>query len=97
MAGTAVLVVTKAYAVGKAVPFSCLLIAMLRNSLLAALVMLWWSCSCLGMIVSFMWKKIRKSAAQKEARRVVDPSSGSSWQIMLHRYLYTFLEPLSNC
>ena len=30
-------------------------------------------------------------------RRVAGPSSGSSWQIMLHVYLYTCLEPLLNC
>ena len=31
-------------------------------------------------------------------RGVVGPSSGSSWQIMLHIYLYTCLEPpLQNC
>ena len=39
----------------------------------------------------------RKSAAQREVWRVVSPSSGSSWQIMLHIYLYACLEPLLNC
>ena len=38
-----------------------------------------------------------KSAAQREVWRVVAPSSGSSWQIMLHIDFYTFLEPLLNC
>ena len=36
----------------------------------------------------------RKSAAQRDVRRVVGPSSCSSWQIILHIYLCTFLEPL---
>ena len=30
-------------------------------------------------------------------QRVVGSSSGSSWQIMLHIYLYTCLVPLLNC
>ena len=94
MAGTVVLVVAKAYAVDKALHLAVYFIAMPRNSLLAVLVILGWSCSCLSTVVSL---KIWKSAAQREARRVVGPSSGSSWQIMLHIYLYTFLEPLLNC
>ena len=36
----------------------------------------------------FMLDKIRKSAAQREVRRVAGPLSGSSWQI---NYLYTML------
>ena len=36
----------------------------------------------------------KKLAAQRDVQRVVGSSSGSSWQIMLHIYLYTFLEPL---
>ena len=52
-AGTAVLVVAKAYAVGKAL-HSLYFIAILRNSLLAALVMLGWSCSYLSTVGSFM-------------------------------------------
>ena len=30
-------------------------------------------------------------------RRVAGPLSSPSWQIMLHIYLYTCLEPLLNC
>ena len=52
-AGTAVLV-AKAYAIGKALHLAVYFIAMLRNSLLAALVILGWSCSCLSTVVSFM-------------------------------------------
>ena len=78
-----VVVVAKAYAVGKALHLAVYFIAMLRNSLLAALVMLRWSCSCLSTVVSFMWKKIRKSAAQRKVQRVGGPSSASSLQIML--------------
>ena len=37
--------------------FICLFIAMLRNSLLAALVTLGWSCSCLSTVVSFHVKE----------------------------------------
>ena len=51
---TVVLVVTKAYAVRKALHLAVYFIAMLRNSLLAALVMVGWSCSCLSTVVSFM-------------------------------------------
>ena len=51
------LVVTKAYAIGKALHLAVYFIAMLRNSLLAALVMLGWSCSCLSTVVSFMCLK----------------------------------------
>ena len=51
---TVVLVVTKASAVGKALHLAVYFIAMLRNSLLAALVMVRWSCSCLSTVVSFM-------------------------------------------
>jgi len=32
---------------------------------------------------------IRKSAAQREVRRVVGSSTGSNWQILLHMDLYT--------
>ena len=95
-AGT-VIVVAKAYAVGKELHLTVYFIAMLRNSLLKALVMLQWSPSCPSTVVSFMWKKIRKSAAQRQVQRVVGPSSGSTWQIMSPIYLYTFLEPLLNC
>ena len=63
---------------------------MLRNSLLAALVMLGWSCSWLSTVVSFCVKENQ----ERDVRRVVGPSSGSSWQIMVHIYLYTFLELL---
>ena len=82
-AGTAVLVVANAYAIGKVLHLAVYFIAMLRNSLLAALVMLRWSSSCLSTVVSFMWKKIRKSAAQRKVQRVGGPSSASSLQIML--------------
>ena len=84
----AILVVAKVYAIGKALHLAVYFIAMLTNSLLPGLVMLGWSCSCLNTVVSCMWKKIRKSAARREARRVVDPLSGSSWQILLHIFIY---------
>ena len=53
-AGTVILVVAKAYAIGKALHLAVYFIAMLRNSILTALLMLRWSCSCLSMLVSFM-------------------------------------------
>ena len=53
----AVLVVAKAYAVGKALHLAVYFIAMLTNSLLAALVMLGWSCSCLSTVVSSCERK----------------------------------------
>ena len=47
-----VLVVAKAYAVGKALHLAVYFIAMLTNSLLEVLVMLGWSCSCLSTVVT---------------------------------------------
>ena len=56
-----VLVVAKAYALGRALHLAGYL-AMLWNSLPTALVMLrWWSCSCLSTVVSFHVKENQKN------------------------------------
>ena len=48
----------KAYAVGKALHLAVLLIAVLKNTLLTALVTLGWSRSCLNTVVSCHVKEI---------------------------------------
>ena len=53
----------KAYGVGKALHLAVLLIAVLKNSLLTALVTLGWSLSCLDTVVSCHVKEL---AAQRE-------------------------------
>ena len=53
-AGTVILVVAKAFAIGKALHLAVYFIAMVRNSILTALLILRWSCSCLSIVVSFM-------------------------------------------
>ena len=70
--------------------------AMLKNSLLAALVK---AHCCLNVVVSGHVKENREISFTKGGTESGWPFSGSSWQIMLHIAICrpTCLEPLLNC
>ena len=88
--------------IGRALHLALLTYNYAKKQSTPALVMLGWSCSCLSMVVSLCERKSGNQLHKGRYHvRIVAGSScrssGSSWQIMLHVYLYTCLEPLLNC